>query len=170
MAGVGEAYRRKGYRVTEFGGGGADGGVDLVLRKDGEKLLVQCKRWKTKSVDVKIVRELFGVMAAEGASGGVVISSGTFTREARDFASGKPLELIDGPQLVETISLVQKTPMPASQTSNEDLCPLCGSKLVLRTAQKGSHVGEQFWGCSAFPRCRGTKRAPTTIINADKSY
>ena len=43
---VGEAYRRKGYTVAETGGGGADGGVDLVLRRGGEKLLVQCKHWK----------------------------------------------------------------------------------------------------------------------------
>jgi restriction system protein len=154
---VGEAYRRKGYTVTESGGGGADGGVDLVLRRGGEKLLVQCKHWRMNKVGVKDVRELFGVIAAEGASGGVVISSGTFTQEARDFASGKPLELIDGPQLVEMISSVQKTPTQAGELAQENLCPLCGSKMVLRTAQKGPHMGEQFWGCSAFPRCRGTK-------------
>ena len=33
-------------------------------------------------------------------------------------------------------------------------CPKCGSKMVLRTAQKGSNQGQQFWGCSNFPRCR----------------
>ena len=37
---VGEAYRRQGYTVTETGGGGADGGVDLILKKNGENLLV----------------------------------------------------------------------------------------------------------------------------------
>jgi restriction system protein len=92
---VGEAYRRKGYIVTETGGGGADGGVDLVLRRSGEKLLVQCKHWKMEKVGVKVVRELYGVIAAEGATGGIVISSGTFSQEARDFARGKPLELLD---------------------------------------------------------------------------
>ncbi len=40
---VGEAYRRQGWRVTERGGGGPDGGVDLELRRDGELVLVQCK-------------------------------------------------------------------------------------------------------------------------------
>ena len=33
---VGEAFRRKGYAVTETGGGGADGGIDLALKKEGE--------------------------------------------------------------------------------------------------------------------------------------
>ena len=39
---VGEAFRRQGYSITETGGNGPDGGVDLILRKDGEKHLVQC--------------------------------------------------------------------------------------------------------------------------------
>lgn len=43
--------------------------------------------------------------------------------------------------------------------SNADLCPLCGGKLVLRTAKKGSNVGNQFYGCSNFPKCRYTRSA-----------
>jgi len=41
---VGEAFRRQGYRVAERGGAAPDGGVDLVLLKDGKKTVVQCKR------------------------------------------------------------------------------------------------------------------------------
>ena len=37
------------------------------------------------------------------------------------------------------------------------ICPKCGSRLVLRTAKKGDHAGDQFYGCSAFPKCRYTK-------------
>lgn len=33
-------------------------------------------------------------------------------------------------------------------------CPRCGSELVLRTATKGENKGNQFWGCSNFPKCR----------------
>ena len=48
---VGEAFRLQGFTVAERGGGGADGGVDLVLRRGGEKFLVQCKHWRsTRSV------------------------------------------------------------------------------------------------------------------------
>lgn len=36
------------------------------------------------------------------------------------------------------------------------LCPKCGSKMVLRTAKKGKNKGNKFWGCSQFPKCRGT--------------
>lgn len=154
---VGTAYRRKGYAVTETGGGGADGGVDLLLRKGGEKLLVQCKHWKMDKVGVKVVRELFGIVAAEGATGGILISSGTFTQEARDFTRGKLLELLDGSELLNLIKGVQKTPMQPNKMSNDSTCPLCGAEMVLRTAKKGPNVGEKFWGCSAFPKCRATK-------------
>lgn len=41
------------------------------------------------------------------------------------------------------------------QTSATDLvCPWCGSRLVLRTAKKGPHIGSRFYGCSSFPDCR----------------
>jgi hypothetical protein len=33
-------------------------------------------------------------------------------------------------------------------------CSKCGSDMVLRKATKGKNAGNQFWGCSAFPRCR----------------
>lgn len=34
------------------------------------------------------------------------------------------------------------------------VCPKCGSEMILRTARKGNNQGQQFWGCSNFPRCR----------------
>lgn len=37
---------------------------------------------------------------------------------------------------------------------NSDICPRCGGKLVLRTAKKGSNVGNKFYGCSNYPKCR----------------
>ena len=40
---IGEAYRRQGYQVEERGGNEPDGGIDLILRKRDEMVLVQCK-------------------------------------------------------------------------------------------------------------------------------
>ena len=102
---VGEAFRVQGYSVAETGRG-ADGGVDVVLRKDGEKYYVQCKHWRASQVGVPIVRELYGAMAAHGATGGFVVTSGQFTKPAIDFARGLNLTLIDGPQLHAMIQQV----------------------------------------------------------------
>jgi ssDNA-binding Zn-finger/Zn-ribbon topoisomerase 1 len=37
--------------------------------------------------------------------------------------------------------------------TTEKICPKCGKPLVLRTAKKGENAGNQFWGCSGFPKC-----------------
>src|SRR5437867_12974393 len=96
---VGEAFRLQRYAVMETGRSGPDGGVDLVLTKGGEKFLVQCKQWKAFKVGVDVVRELYGVMAARGATGGFVVTSGRFTDDATAFASGRNVKLVDGPKL-----------------------------------------------------------------------
>src|SRR5258708_15004030 len=100
---VGEGFRRRGYSVKETGGGGPDGGVDLVLSKDGEKTLVQCKQWKAFKVGVSTVRELYGVMAADGAAAGFVVTSGRFTQEAVAFAAGRNIHLMDGAALMKLL-------------------------------------------------------------------
>jgi len=155
---VAEAFRRRGYTVVENLQGGADGGVDLVLKKDARIFLVQCKHWRRSSVGVTIVRELNGVIAARGARGGFVITSGTFTAEARSFASDCKLELIDGPILqamLAGVARAQNLPSapPASAARH---CPRCGSAMLLRTARRGLSTGKPFWGCGRFPACRGT--------------
>jgi len=73
-------FRMRGFSVTETGGGGSDGGIDLVLKKHGEIFLVQCKQWCAYKVSVNVVRELLGVMVAQGATGGFVVTSGSLLR------------------------------------------------------------------------------------------
>jgi len=160
---VGEAFKRKGFEVREKGGGGADGGIDLILRKNGRKSIVQCKRWKNASVSVMVVRELYGVMTAEYASDCILVSSGAFTSEARLFAENKPIWLIDGPELLKLVADVQhkvlqtKSQSEGTNPSLENPCPLCGSIMVRRIAKRGINAGNEFWGCSKFPSCRGTQ-------------
>jgi hypothetical protein len=67
---VGDMYRADGFRVSEPGRDGADGGVDLRLWKDEKTTIVQCKRWRTYKVGVGPVREIYGVMMAEKARPG----------------------------------------------------------------------------------------------------
>lgn len=45
-------------------------------------------------------------------------------------------------------------PNESVDQSEDMVCPKCGSKLVLRVAKKGENAGNQFYGCSAFPKCR----------------
>lgn len=166
---VGEGFRLQGYRIVETGGGGADGGIDLVLIKGGEKYLVQCKQWRAFRVGVSVIRELYGVMAAEGAAGGFVVTSGKFTDDARSFAEGRNVQLIDGTQLralikqaTELQQRVAAVPTAhvrgaAAPVSRAPSCPICSKVMIRRTAKRGANAGNAFWGCSGYPACKGTR-------------
>jgi restriction system protein len=155
---VHEHFHRKGFSVSETEQG-PDGGVDLKLRKDCRTASVQCKHWRKKKVDVRIVREQLGVMTASGADECFVVTSGEFSQEARNFAKGQAITLIDGEELRSLLGIFAWDHVKEHrirQNLNPG-CPVCGSEMIMRTARKGRSVGSQFWGCSRFPRCRGTR-------------
>ena len=163
---VAEAYRRKGYAVEVKGGAGPDGGIDLVAAKD-RRFLVQCKHWRVYRVGVREARELLGLVTAQRAAGGILITSGAFTAEAEDFSRGQPLELINGRRLLGLVRLVQgarphttTTQVPeahGSNTTQAPACPTCDRPMVMRLSNRGPQAGRRFWGCSGYPSCRGTR-------------
>ena len=118
-------YREVGWWVEHTGTGGTgakfDGGVDLRIRRDAQVVLVQCKHWNAKQVPHNAVHELLGLMANEGATGAILVSSGEFTRAAIEAAQKHGhVKLIDGETLrgmlgplEESESLPDATPVPA---------------------------------------------------------
>ena len=86
----------------------------MLLRKDGLKTLVQCKQWRSQRVGVQVVREMFGILVSEGAGAGAVkiVALGDYTPDARAFARGKPIELIDGQALLSTVMRAQAMARP----------------------------------------------------------
>ncbi len=156
---VGSYFKGQGYMVIETPAG-PDGGIDLVLRKDGKKTYVQCKHWKTYKVDVDKVRELLGAMTAGTADYGVLVTTGEFTAAALQFGSKHAIRLIAGAELESLLrdDIAVGIESPVTRESSE-LCPVCQSAMILRTAKKGPNSGSQFWGCSRFPACRGTRSA-----------
>ncbi len=161
---LGEAYRRQGYKVEETLGGGADGGVDLILGHDGDVTLVQCKRWKDKPVRVQTVRELYGIMHDRRASATKLVTTSSFTSEAIAFAEGKPIQLLDGRALLELLQSVQTSPnivVPGVRERDHLTpdCPQCGAEMVMRTAKRGPNPGNKFWGCPNYSKtgCKGVR-------------
>jgi restriction system protein len=93
-------FARKGYKVVNIRDT-KDGGVDIMVTdRFGQRAVVQCKRYKG-SVGEPIVRDLYGTMLHVGAGYGFLVTTSTFSEEARRWAAGKPIELIDGRRLVE---------------------------------------------------------------------
>ncbi len=154
-----EVFRRKGFHVERRGGNGADGGVDLQMWQGKDKYLVQCKQWKSTRVGVNVVRELFGVMSAEGAVGGFVVASGDFTKDAQKFAEGRSIELVSSDLMLRLVQQTLSDNEDAYESRGTPSCPSCGSEMVLRSATIGAMAGSQFWGCSRYPSCTGTRQA-----------
>jgi restriction endonuclease Mrr len=84
---------RLGYdaKVTPYGG---DNGIDGYLEKDGKKAILQCKRVQG-SVGEPILRDLYGTMYHSGASSAFVVTTGKVSEQARVWASGKPIRIIE---------------------------------------------------------------------------
>jgi restriction system protein len=75
-----------------------DGGVDCVAWDTrpvfGGKVVIQAKRY-TKLVGVSAVRDLYGTMQNERANKGILVTTSWYGKASYEFASGKPLELLD---------------------------------------------------------------------------
>jgi len=100
---VGKLYQANGYKVY-MTKRSRDEGIDLYLEKsDGTIEIVQCKHNPERNVGVRIVRELHGAMLDKGASKAILLTSGYFSQPAKNYAKGKPIQLIDGQELVEML-------------------------------------------------------------------
>jgi len=101
---IGTLLQRMGYSVEVTKPSG-DGGIDIVAALErpitGGRYLIQCKRFAPGSlVGSPTVRDFYGALAADlKAMKGVLITTSGFTDQAREFASGLRIELIDGEQL-----------------------------------------------------------------------
>lgn len=141
-----------GYDVDRKGGAQPDGGVDLVAFKDGQSVLVQCKHWRTWTVQEKTIRELLGSMTHFKVNRGALYTLKGWTQPAGSFATQHDIVLLDARALASR-ALAQLQPDRLSELLNgrHHHCPKCESPMVQRTGNF-----EPFWGCSTFPRCRAT--------------
>lgn len=84
----------------------SDGGVDAVAFDPdpitGGKIVIQAKRY-TRTVGVNAVRDLYGTMQHESASRGILITTADYGPDAYSFASGKPITLFTGANLLHLL-------------------------------------------------------------------
>ena len=101
-------FRKKGYRVRQRGRRG-DRGVDLELtHASGRRAIVQCKRY-SRPIGPDIVRELFGTLIHERVHHAFLVTTADISDAAREWATGKPMTLIDGPTLVRIAAALQRS-------------------------------------------------------------
>ena len=62
------------------------------------------------------------------------------------------------PRPTPTVYAHTHTTTQRTQATAQPNCPTCGSPMLVRRARQGRHAGSKFWGCSTYPRCKGTRR------------
>jgi len=127
---VGEVFRREGWTVNETGREDEpDGNIDLDLTRNGQRMIVQCKAWKSMPVGVDQIRLFQGTLHRERLPGdcGIFVTLSRFTEQARKEAQKSGVTLIDNRDL---FSLIEKVRRP-------EPCPLCTTPMTLDHSQHG---------------------------------
>jgi restriction system protein len=153
-------YRKLGYSVTAKGGANPDGGIDLVLSKDGLTTAVQCKQWKTWNVGVKAIREFLGALTDAGIQKGIFVTLRGYTGDAKALADKHGIEILNETKLAGMLEATNARFDPETLELLNDtrkFCPKCGREMVLKTATKVKGAGQEFWACPGYPwHCRYT--------------
>ena len=104
---VSQLFQALGYstRLTRYS---QDGGIDIHARRlseaSRENLVIQCKHYPDGTVGVEAARALNGLLTQD-FSGGVLVTSGRFSAECKEFCQRTRIHMIDGAEL---LSLLRK--------------------------------------------------------------
>jgi len=112
---VAEVFEALGYEVEHVGGTG-DEGADLRLSRDGVRAVVQCKYHSRGVVGSPELQKFLGTIHHTQSHKGYFVTTRTFSLAAEKFVAPHPIELVDGPRLVE---LVQDAIGPGAQREPE---------------------------------------------------
>ncbi len=104
-----EAFQTEGYAAARCGTAERNRGVDFTLERDQEKVLVQCRRWRSAMIDSAPLRALYALMPTEQASGCAFVTTGGYDDDALQFAAGKPIRLIAGRELEKMLRDLKRT-------------------------------------------------------------
>ncbi|RMD66038.1 restriction endonuclease [Candidatus Pacearchaeota archaeon] len=112
-----ELFNLLGHKAKRTGRS-SDHGVDVVVKaQNGEKWIVQCKRWR-KPVGENVVRDFYGTLQHEKASQGMIVAANGFSKPAKEWAKGKPISLISGDEFVQMWKKAQALRAKKSQTKH----------------------------------------------------
>lgn len=100
-------FKDLGY-YTEKTAKVGDYGADLILLKDGFKIAVQAKIYRTKKVNLRAVQEVHASLKRYVCDKGIVITNNYFTQSAKNLANDTGVELWDRDKLSEVMLSLKK--------------------------------------------------------------
>lgn len=154
-------FQKKWFKAKERQGR-SDGGIDVDAKKDGQKYVIQCKRWKDNRVWVVDMRSFVGAMQGEWSDvKWIYVTTSRLTADAKKYLEkmSDRLELWDAESLE---SYILEYTWRAEEIVHEEkpktelhpICEKCGGEMILREAQRWEYKWEKFYWCSSYPRCK----------------
>jgi TPR repeat protein/HJR/Mrr/RecB family endonuclease len=129
-----------------------DLGRDAILRKDGKKYLLECKKYAEGNVSGRPdLQKFHSAMITDVAVSGFFVTAGGFTKEAIEFAAKVRMELIDQDKLVRV--MFDSKPDPAEEDSYRSMCQRCEDIVSHRLRAPQS------------ARCRNGHEVAPTLLN-----
>jgi restriction system protein len=127
---IAQMFKRLGFEVEQTAYSG-DGGRDGILTKQNKKYLYECKRYGDNTkVGRPEIQILHSAMVSDGAESGYFVSTGSFTKEAAEYARSCKIELVDGPALLK--KLVESNPAASDKDIYFSICRDCGERVTHR--------------------------------------
>lgn len=146
-----------GYKA-EVTKGSHDFGADLIMKRNGKKIVVQAKRYGYKNnVSLDAIQQIYASLPYYKASEAWVITNSFFTKNANILAKACNVKLYDRHKLINFINEINPT-TTAKHVFNtvkpqKRKCPVCSNDLIQRKNSKGNY----FMGCTKFPDCKHTE-------------
>ena len=108
-----------------------DHGRDAILKKNGQKFLLECKKYGEGGLSGRRDLQIFfAAMTDDSATYGHFVSTGAFTKDAIDFAAAHRIELIDGAKLLRY--MFDSKPLSSDDDKYKSMCEICGKTVFHR--------------------------------------
>lgn len=119
---TGQVFKNLGYD-TIVTGYSNDGGIDVILEKEGKQIGVQVKRYKNK-IKVDQIRELTGALFLSGISKGIFVTTSDFQSGAsktvkKSHDRGLPIELINSKRFYDILKLTTDSKIDKENIRNK---------------------------------------------------
>ncbi|QPF76401.1 restriction endonuclease [Roseateles sp. DAIF2] len=107
-----QAFRRDGYTLVPQGKGGADAAFDFELERQGRRMLVSARRWKSARTGLEALRALQGAREVRQADEALYIGLAALSDNARPYAAEQRITLWQAPELAHAL---RGLPLPATE-------------------------------------------------------
>jgi restriction system protein len=154
-----ELFTFLGYQVVRTKGSG-DQGADLIIKKDGIKIVVQAKKY-SGSVTNKAIQEVVASKKHYSSDKGMVVTTGKFTKSAIDLAKSNKVDLWDKQKLKQVVGEINKSKkskkgLRSQQSSSltddyfPTVCSFCDESIKLKLENLPTKNKEKTMNC---PEC-----------------